>query len=80
MRSDGDLSVIAGGFESLAALGECGVELVGALDGRAEDWRAKAMEVVARGIDDEKALGGEDFRVEIAKGLREGAAGLVGGD
>ena len=40
LRSDGDLNVIAGGFESLAALGKCGVKLVGALDCCAEDGRA----------------------------------------
>ena len=79
LRGDGDLGVIAGGFESLAAFGERGVELVGALDGRAQHGRAEAMEVAAGGVDDEKALGGEDLRVEIGESLREGAAGLVGG-
>ena len=59
LRSDGDLNVIAGGFEGLAAFGECGVKLVGALDGGAEDGRAEAMEVAAGGVDDEKALRGE---------------------
>ena len=72
--------MIAGGFESVAAFGECGVKLVGALDGGAEDGRAEAMEVAAGGVNDEKALRGEDCGVEIAEGLGEGAAGFVGGD
>ena len=80
LRSDGDLNVIAGGFEGLAAFGEGGVKLVGALDGGAEDRRAEAMEIAACSVDDEKALRGEDCGVEIAEGLREGAAGFVGGD
>ena len=80
LRSDGDLGVIAGGFKSLAALGERGVKLVGALDGGAEDGRAEAMEVAACGVDDEQALRGKDRRIEIGEGLRKGAAGPVGGD
>ena len=72
--------MIAGGFESVAALGERGVELVGTLNGCAKNRRAEAMEFAARGVDDEEALRGEDGRVEISEGLREGAAGLVSSD
>ena len=72
--------MIAGGFESLAALGECGVELVGTLDGGAEHRRTKAMEAAACGGDDEKALRGEKCRVKAGEGLGECAAGLVGGN
>ena len=72
--------MIAGGFESLAALGERGVKLVGTLDGGAEDRRAEAMEVAAGGVDDEQALRGEDCGIKIAEGLGESAAGFVGGD
>ena len=77
LRGNGDLSVIAGGFESLAAFGERGMKLVGALDGGAKNGRTEAMEVAACGVDDEEALLCEDCRVEIREGLREGAAGLV---
>ena len=76
---DGDLGVIAGGFKSAVALEQRGVELVGALDGGAQNRRAEAMEVAAAGIEDQQALGGEDAGVEIGEGLGEGAAGLVGG-
>ena len=71
--------MITGGFEGLAALSERGVELVGALHGRAQDGRAEAMEVAAAGVDDEETLRGEDCGVEIGEGLGKGAAGLVGG-
>ena len=79
LRSYSNLSVIAGGFEGVAALGEGGVKLVGALDGGAQDGRSEAMEVAACGVDNEKTLSGEKSRVEIAEGLREGAAGFVSG-
>ena len=52
LRCDGDLRVIAGGFKSQAALGERGVEFVGALDGGAKNGCAEAMELAARGVDD----------------------------
>ena len=80
LRSDCDLNVIAGSFEGKASLGERRVKLVGTLDGGAEDRRTEAMEIAAGSVDDEKALGGEDCGVEIAKSLRESAAGFVSGD
>ena len=69
--------MIARGFETLAAFGECGVKFIGTLDRGAEDGRAKAMEFAAGGVDDEKALRGKDRSVKIAEGLREVAAGFV---
>ena len=56
------------------------MELVGAFDGRAQDGSAEAVEVAAAGVENEKALSGEDLRIKIGEGLGQGAAGLVGGD
>ena len=79
MLGDGDLGVIAGGFKLAVALEQRGVKLVGAFDAGAQDGRAEAMELAAACVENQQALGGKNLRIEIGEGLREGAAGLVGG-
>src|ERR1700677_5129126 len=65
LRSDGDLSMIAGGFESLAALDERRVKFVRKLDGSAEDGRAEAMKIAASGIGAEEPLRGTEGGGEV---------------
>ncbi len=74
---DEDLGVIAGGFELVGASEESGFELVGALDGGAEDAGTEGVEFAGGGVHDDEAVGGEDFGEETSEGAGEGGVGGV---
>ena len=74
---DGDLGVIAGGFKLAVAVEERLVQLIGALDGRAQYGRSHAVKCAAAGVEHQQALGGKDLSIELRKRLGEGVAGLV---
>jgi len=77
LRGDCHLGVIAGGFKFAIAKEEREVQLIGALDTGTQNRCTEAVEVASAGIEDQKALRGKHSGVEIGKGLREGAPGLV---
>ena len=72
--------MVAGSFEDFVSFEQGGVEFIGALDRGFEDRAAKTMDFGAGGVEDEEALGGEGFGVELCERLAEGATGLVSGD
>ena len=78
LRRDGNLGMIAGGFERLAALHQRGMEFVGALNGRAQHRRAQPVELAAAGVDNQQSLRRKNLRVKIRKRLRKSAPRRVG--
>ncbi len=70
--------MIAGRFERSIALHERGVQLVGAFQSRAQDWRADAVKGAAACIQHQQPLRSEDPGIKLRKGLGEGASRLVG--
>ena len=71
LRRDQNLRVIAGGLESLAALDQRGMELIGAFDSRAQHRRAQAVEISAGGIDNQQPLRRKNLCVKLRERPRQ---------